>query len=106
MQLSVDDFWKLLAASELFALRERETVTVAFATPTPQAEQNATGPIAWIDAQKILTAYQAGVLKSGRPGPFVFAPFTVTQRIDHGRLARLFRATFEGNQQVLLVLMS
>jgi serine/threonine protein kinase len=106
MQLSVDDFWKLLAASELFAPRERETLQAAFTKTTPPAEKNAAGAIDWLVSQKKLTAYQAGVLKSGRPGPFVFGPFTVTQRIDRGRLARLFRATFEGNQQVLLVLMS
>jgi serine/threonine protein kinase len=105
MQLSVDDFWKLLAASELFAPQQREALQVAFASKTPPAEQNAAGAIDWLVSQEKLTAYQAAVLKSGRPGPFVFGPFTVTERIDRGRLGRLFRATFEGNQQVLLVLM-
>jgi serine/threonine protein kinase len=106
MQLSVADFWKLLAASELLAANEREALQAAFASTAGPAAQDGAQAAEWLVAQEKLTAYQASVLKSGRPGPFVFGPFVVTSRIERGRLARLFRATFEGNQQVLLVLMA
>jgi len=104
MQVSIDDFWQLLAASELVSSAQTEAWRNDF-SQLKGASQQASAPLAaeWLVAERKLTRYQADILLSGRPGPFVFGPFTVLDRIMKGRLERVFRASYEGNQQVMFL---
>lgn len=104
MQLSLADFWKLAAASELLSLEECDALAAEFAALKGAPQQANVRRLAqWLVARGTLTKYQASVLSAGRPGPFVFGPFVIFERIENGRLARLYRATYEGSQPVLLV---
>jgi len=104
MQVSIDDFWQLLAASELVSSAQCEALRSSF-SQLKGAGQRASAPLAaeWLVGEHQLTRYQADVLLSGRPGPFIFGPFTVIDRIAKGRLERVFRASYEGNQQVMFL---
>ncbi len=42
----------------------------------------------WLVGAGKLTRYQAAVLAAGRPGPFVFGPLVIQERIEDGRFAR------------------
>jgi serine/threonine protein kinase len=104
MQVSIDDFWQLVAASELYSSAETETLRQGF-SQLKGVGHRATASLAaeWLVGEKKLTRYQADILLSGRPGPFVFGPFTVFDRVTKGRLERVFRARYEANQQVMLL---
>ena len=104
MQVSIDDFWQLMAASELATSAECEALRNRF-SQLKGAGQRASAQLAaeWLVAERTLTRYQADILLTGRPGPFVFGPFTVVDRIAKGRLERVFRASYEGNQQVMFL---
>ncbi len=107
MHVSIDDFWKLLAASELQTRHDCEALAREFANLRAATGQaNSKSLAEWLVASGKLTRYQAAVLLTGRPGPFRFGPFVVTERIEKGRLARLFRDRYEDTQPVLLVLLS
>ncbi|MEX0676315.1 MAG: protein kinase [Pirellulales bacterium] len=107
MHVSIDDFWKLVAASELISPSECEELHAAFAGLRGAARQaNARSLAEWLVATGKLTRYQAALLSAGRPGPFVFGPFVITDRVENGRLARFYRATYNGSQQALLVFLA
>ncbi len=104
MPVSTDDFWRLLTTSELASPSECESLRQHFlqrADASPQANSSQTAE--WLVAEKKLTRYQADILLSGRPGPFVFGPFTIIDRVPRGRLERVFRASYQGRQRVMLV---
>lgn len=107
MSVSIDDFWNLAVASELLSSAECDELRAEFADLKGAGRQaNARSLAQWLVATGRMTRYQAAVLASGRPGPFVLGPFVVTDRIEKGRLRRLYRATFEGKHPVLLVPMA
>ena len=57
----------------------------------------------WLIAQGNISRFQAKVLLSGQPGPFVFGDYRVYDRIEAGRLAGIFRAVhIPTNHPVLL----
>ncbi len=104
MPLSLEDFWNLVAGSQLLSQEECAALAAEFAALKGVAGQaNVPSLAQWLVARGTLTKYQAGVLAAGRPGPFIFGPFVVYERIETGRLAKLYRATYEGSQPVLLV---
>ncbi len=57
----------------------------------------------WLVAGGALSRYQASLLAAGRPGPLVFGDFVVCERIETGRLAHCYRATYKKTQTVLLI---
>ncbi len=104
MQFSLDDFWRLASTSQLLSDDECGALAAEFAAMKGSAGQaNVPSLAQWLVSRGTLTKYQAAVLAAGRPGPFVFGPFVVVERIERGRLARILRATYEGSQPVLLV---
>ena len=69
MSASIDDFWKLAAASELFSADECRALGEAFAGLKGAGQQaNARSLSQWLVATGKLTDYQAAVLSSGRAG--------------------------------------
>jgi serine/threonine protein kinase len=104
MPVSTDEFWKLTVASGLLSPEGCQALRNEFASlkgATGQA--NAASLAQWLLAGGKLTRYQASVLLSGRPGPFVFGDFVIVERIEAGRLSRLFRAIYKGTQPALLM---
>ncbi|MCH8924424.1 MAG: serine/threonine protein kinase, partial [Planctomycetes bacterium] len=107
MHVSIDDFWKLAATSELLSPSECEQLHGAFAgLKEADRQADARSLAEWLVATGKLTRYQAALLSAGRPGPFVFGPFVITDRIDNGRLARVYRATYNSSQKALLVFLA
>lgn len=107
MHVSIDDFWKLAATSELLSPSECEELHGAFTGLKEAARQADARSLAeWLVATGKLTRYQAALLSAGRPGPFVLGPFVITDRIDNGRLARVYRATYNSSQKALLVFLA
>jgi hypothetical protein len=107
MPVSIAEFWKLAEASELLSGEACAALQSEFASLKGAAQQaNARSLAQWLVARGRLTRYQASLLAAGRPGPFVFGPFVVTDRIDEGRLARVFRATHNGSDKALVVFLA
>jgi serine/threonine protein kinase len=107
MPVSIDDFWKLAAASELLSPDDCARLRDEFAGLKGVSRQANSASLAqWLVSGGRLTRYQASMLAAGKPGPFVFGPFTVTERIESGRLARLFRARYQAAQNVVLVFLA
>jgi len=90
---SIQQFWQMIVRSGL----HDEAACRQFADAFFKAkESGALGSPAslpeWLVTNKALTRYQAKILIAGRPGPFVFGEYVVSDRIDAGRLAGQFRA--------------
>jgi hypothetical protein len=102
--VAIHDFWKLAVASRLLSPSDCQELAAAFAALKGVTRQaNTRSLVEWLVANGTLSRYQASTLASGRPGPFVFDDFVVTERIETGRFARFFRAQYNDNQNVLLV---
>src|SRR5262249_28563117 len=93
MPVAIDQFWNLAASSKLLSPARCKELDGAFRRRIGAAGPSDTQALAeWLVAGRALSAYQASVLASGRPGPFVFGRYVIVERIESGRLARLFRA--------------
>jgi serine/threonine protein kinase len=104
MPISINDFWRLAIASGLLSTARAKQLHGEFSRMKGAAQQGNVATLTqWLVANGALTRYQASLLAAGRPGPFVFGDYVISERIDGGRLARLFRATRGGTQPVLLV---
>ena len=98
------DFWALAAASGLYSADTCGQLQDRFAALKGAEQQTSARALAeWLISTGAISRYQASVLLSGRPGPFVFGDFTIVERIDAGRLARSFRARFKDGRPVLLM---
>ena len=93
MALTVQEFWQLVVASGLHDEENCRRLADAFA----QGRQ--TGAIArgtalpeWMLASGAMTRYQAKILLAGKPGPFVYADYLVSDRLEDAGLPGLFRA--------------
>ncbi len=104
MHVSIADFWKLVVASELASPPQCREWEAGFAGQSGPADVKTLAK--WLVTGGKLTRYQAALLAAGKPGPFVFGPFVVVDRIEKGRLAKVFRAQYKGDQQVLLIFLS
>ncbi len=104
MTISINDFWRLAIASSLLSTARAKQLHGEFSRVKGATQQaNVATLTQWLVANGTLTRYKASLLAAGRPGPFVFVDYVIRERIDGGRLARLFRATRGGTLAVLLV---
>lgn len=104
MPTSIDEFWKLAIAARLLDAATCKRLQAQFGADKDGVDAtDATALARWLVRRKKLSRYQAAVLLSGRPGPFVFGDFVITARIESGRLAQSFRAVHKRNHTVLLV---
>ncbi len=107
MTVSIDDFWRLTAASGLLSEERCQQLRADFAgLKGAPGQANSRSVAEWLVATKVLTPYQAKILLAGRPGPFVFGPFVITDRVQQGRLSGIYRATQQGKNRVLLVFLA
>ncbi|MGD9721557.1 MAG: serine/threonine protein kinase [Pirellulales bacterium] len=102
MANSIEAFWKLALASRLLDAATCRELHAQFAAQAAPDRASAEGLADWLVAAGKLSRYQASVLLSGRPGPFVFGDFVITERIEAGRLARAFRAVYKGSLPALV----
>ena len=94
MPISILDFWNLAVASGLLPPERCQELDRAYKKLKGASEHaNVLSLAQWLVAGGVLTRYQASLLAAGRPGPFVFGEYTITERIESGRLAPWFRAT-------------
>ncbi len=91
MSMTIAQFWKLVAESQLMSADDVSKLSAEFnrlhAQPTPTVDQL----VKWLVGSKI-TPYQAKVLLSGRAGPFNYGDYQIFDRVEGGRGAMLFRA--------------
>ncbi len=103
MPIAIHEFWNLAVASGLFSPERCRELNGAYKKLKGASENASVLSLAqWLVAGGVLTRYQASLLAAGRPGPFVFGDYTITDRIDSGRLAPWFRAT-AGDRRWLIV---
>ena len=103
MPISIQDFWKLAVSSGLLSPERCRALHAEYKNLKGAAQHATVLSLAeWLVAGGMLTRYQASLLAAGRPGPFVFGEFTITERIEAGRLAPWFRAT-ANNRRWLIV---
>ena len=93
MALSVQEFWQVVVASGLHDEENCRRLADAF------AKARETGAIArtvslpeWMLASGEMTRYQAKILLAGKPGPFLYSDYLVTDRLEMAGLPGLFRA--------------
>lgn len=96
MSLSIPDFWRLLAESQLLPVEQCRQWHAAFAkskTARSLGDKVTTQNVAeWLVGKNVLSKYQATILLAGRSGPFLYGDYLVYDRVDRGRLGGQFRA--------------
>lgn len=103
-RISVDDFWRLLAASKLLASERLTTLRAAFEKSPPAAEAADVKRLAkWLIGQGAITRYHAQALLAGQPGPFRFGDYVVLEPLEGAVTPGLFRGrSITRNQSTLL----
>ena len=104
MAVKIPEFWKLLLDSKLMSADECARLGEEFGQVKGAAKQgNARTLVEWLIAMDKLTRYQAKILLGGRAGPFVYGDYKVTDRVQQGALAGMFRAVHAAtNHPVML----
>jgi eukaryotic-like serine/threonine-protein kinase len=93
MALSVQEFWQLVVASGLHDEENCRRLANAFANARDAGQVPRTVQLPeWMINTRAMTRYQAKVLLAGRPGPFVYGDYLVTDRLEGGGATGLFRA--------------
>lgn len=96
MSLSIPDFWRLLADSQLLTVDQCRQWHATFAkskTARSLGDKVVAQNVAeWLVGKNVLSKYQATILLAGRSGPFQYGDYLVYDRVDRGRLAGQFRA--------------
>lgn len=101
--LSVPEFWQLAITSQLMTPQQMGMLQQSFAQTKGAALASASTLVEWLVAGQYLSRFQANLLLARQPGPFVFGPYRVYDKIDSGRLAGVFRAVHvQSNQPVCL----
>ena len=90
--MSVADFWTLLVKSSLLTGDECRQLAETWRTSSPAAADDLQQTVKWLVQSRNITRYQAKVLLRGQPGPFFYGDYRVSERVESGRLAGLFRA--------------
>jgi serine/threonine protein kinase len=91
-QLSIPDFWQLILNAQLMTPEHVQALQGQFGQMKGANNGNAATLAEWLIAQRQLSRFQAKVLLSGQPGPFVFGQYRVYDRVESGRLTTMFRA--------------
>ncbi|MFM8252724.1 MAG: protein kinase domain-containing protein [Planctomycetota bacterium] len=92
---SMAEFWKLAVDSRLLALPQCQQLLPAFEAAYPSCMNGVGAPqllADWLVSVQAISRYQANVLLTGRPGPFVYGDYQVYERLEQGPLTGLFRA--------------
>jgi eukaryotic-like serine/threonine-protein kinase len=95
MPIAFKDFWKLALDSHLLSLDECKRLNSAFARVKGADQGNSVTLAEWLVTSGVISRYQANVLLTGKPRPFVFGEFKVHDRYDAGRLKGLYRAVHQ-----------
>src|SRR4051812_44954946 len=103
MNVTVDDFWSLLIASQLVSASSAPDLQERFNESQGGMPATSLTLAQYLIAENILSRYQAKILLAGRPGPFVYGDYTINDRITEGRLQGLFRATHPGTKHRVLL---
>lgn len=104
MAITDEQFWHLAAKSGL--LTSERCIALAkqarkHADIAPEGDTAALA--AWLVSSKVLSQYQASLLLSGKPGPFLYGEYQVFDRIPRGRLKGVFRAIHRPTQHVVFL---
>ncbi|HVX10461.1 MAG TPA: protein kinase [Pirellulales bacterium] len=92
MSISVADFWRLLVESRLLSSEEASQAATAIDRAKPSAGQDLQFVAKSLVQGGKLSRYQARVLASGKPGPFLHGDYVVYDRVESPRLSALYRA--------------
>jgi len=89
MPVSIEEFWSLAQQSSLWAFGEYQDIQRRAATAS--VIDDAQTLANWLVQQKSITKYQAKVLLSGKPGPFIFGDYRVKERLASPSHVRRFK---------------
>ncbi|CAK8998835.1 Probable serine/threonine-protein kinase CPE1738 [Durusdinium trenchii] len=92
MATTNEQFWHLATKSGLLTSERCKTLAKQAKKHDVGAGEDASALAEWLVANKVLTRYQATVLLSGSPGPFIYGDYLVLDRIAKGRLKGVLRA--------------
>jgi serine/threonine protein kinase len=105
MTVTVDDFWKLLADSQLLTADQCRELSLDFGQVKGAAQQSNARTLAqWLISQDLISRYQAKILLAGRPGPFVYGEYHVCDRVKTGPLAGSFLAKHASTRHSVILL--
>jgi serine/threonine protein kinase len=104
MSVTADQLWNLTVVSGLVAAEHRPAWREQFAAAVPAEEQADVGVLAkWLIQENIISRYQAGVLLSGKSGPFRYGDFQIYDRLAEGGWKGCYRAVHRGTQHPVVV---
>jgi serine/threonine protein kinase len=103
MNVTVDDFWSLLIASQMVSALSAPDLQSRFDESQGGMPATTLSLAQWLIAENLLSRYQAKILLAGRPGPFVYGDYTVYDRHTEGRLQGTFRANHPGTKHRVLL---
>ncbi|HIF31641.1 MAG TPA: hypothetical protein EYQ75_08230 [Planctomycetaceae bacterium] len=94
MSVSAEQFWNLAVISGLIASEHRATWEEQFAAACDEARQRESvrDVAKWLIEQNIISRYQAGVLLTGKSGPFRYGNYQIYDRIAEGVWKGCYRA--------------
>ncbi|HTQ39076.1 MAG TPA: protein kinase [Pirellulales bacterium] len=104
MSVSIPEFWNLMLASRLASPNSLPKLQAGFSQLKGAEEEGNVATLAqWLIAQGVLSRYQAKVLLTGQPGPFIYGDYRVYDRLGSGRLQGAFRALHPATRHRVLL---
>ena len=105
---TLTEFWQLAAASGLIGPQQMTLLVDEFQQLRGAAARGNTRTLCeWLIDRRALTRFQCDVLLLGQSGPFRYGDYVIWDRINQGRLRKLFRAVHvPTGQRVLLKFLS
>lgn len=93
MSVSAEQFWNLAVVSGLIATEHRATWEEQFLAASDRPEQQDIRAVAkWLIKQNVISRYQAGVLLTGKSGPFQYGNYQIYDRLTEGVWKGIYRA--------------
>ena len=109
MTIDTNQFWNLLATSNLLPQPRIQSLFAKFDAAKKSQEDNSPqnkSPqeiTTWLVSQKVISSYQASILLAGHSGPFNYGNYTVIDRFEKGQLAKSFSAIHRSSQHPVLL---
>lgn len=101
MTIDTNQFWNLLAASQLLPQPQIQTLFAEFSST--KREQSAKDLAKWLVTRKSISTYQAKILLAGYQGPFQYANYTLLDHFHKGQMAGTFKAIHQATQHPVLL---
>jgi serine/threonine protein kinase len=102
MDLTVENFYSLLARSKLLAEDEAKTMLARWRETAEDAADDPVKFASWMVANQYVTEYQAALLARGYADGFFLDDYKILDRLGKGRMAGVYKAVHRLGQMVAI----